>query len=68
MGSYQQSWKRQTNKILDEVPSKASFHELFEICDDPNASVDEMVDEGAWSIDFRRNMCENADQHVENPS
>jgi hypothetical protein len=41
-----------------KVPMKVSYHELFRVCEDPNALVVDLVEEGVWGINFRRKLNE----------
>jgi hypothetical protein len=38
---------------------KVRFHELFLICSEPEALVEEVVKEGVWRIRFRRQLSEH---------
>jgi hypothetical protein len=37
---------------LDEVPLKISYHKLFQVCSEPDATVAELEEEGIWFINF----------------
>jgi hypothetical protein len=43
-----------THVWLDKVPSRVSYHELFEIYSEPKAIVGDLVEEEEWLIQFRR--------------
>jgi hypothetical protein len=47
-----------TDVWLDRVPLKVSFYELFKISSDPEALVEELVEEGSWKVEFRRELNE----------
>jgi hypothetical protein len=47
-----------TNVWIDRVPLSVSFCELFGICSEPEAMVGELVEEGCWRVDFRRELDE----------